>query len=245
MNAFIAEKRTDLFLLYNERNLPNAIKGAELPAKFLKFQKLVLSPHHIDELEQEGCAHHHINSSADECFSYVKDLGVGKYGVVDYVYATLGLGQYVRKRILRGASTLRDQEALNQFENELTALKTLTHMHLVKLVSSYKDPSYVGLIMTPIADEDLQTYLGRLGYLERKLTSDTERNLRKQRLSIFFGCLANALIDLHSNKIRHKDIKARGIFLKGTNVLFTDFRYRTHMGRRWLEHFEWSCIHSY
>ncbi|OCK80990.1 kinase-like protein, partial [Lepidopterella palustris CBS 459.81] len=217
MNAFIAEKRTDFFLPYNEKNLPHAIKGADMRAKFLRFQKLVLSPHHLNELEQEDSAHLHFHNSADDYFSYIKDLGLGKFGVVDHVHGTISLRQYARKRIHRGASALKDCEMLDQFEHELIALKALTHRHLVKLVSSYTDPFFVGLIMTPVADEDLHVFL------KRTLNGETERSLRKQRLRIFFGCLSSALDYLHANKIRHKDIKSRNVLVKGSKVLLTDF----------------------
>ena len=216
MSTFVSEKRTDFFLPYNERNLPNVIKGQELRSKFLKLQKLVTSPHH-NELEKEGSAHVNFHHLADDYFWYVKALGIGRFGVVDCVGGTLGLGQYARKRIHRGASALKDGEVLNQFENELIALKTLRHRHLVKLISSYTDPSYVGLIMTPVADEDLEVFL------KRKLTTDAELNLRKQLLRTFYGCLTSALIYLHSRSFRHKDIKARNVLVKGTNILFSDF----------------------
>lgn len=216
MSTFVAEKRTDFFLPYNHRNLPNAIQGQELRSKFLRLQKVVTSPHH-GELEKEGSAHIHFHHLADDQFWYINPLGVGKFGVVDFVRGNIGLGRYARKRIQRGASALKDGEVLNQFENELTALKTLRHRHLVKLISSYTDPFYVGLIMTPVADQDLEVFL------KRKLTTDTELNLRKQLLRTFYGCLTSALVYLHSKSVRHKDIKARNVLVKDTNILFSDF----------------------
>src|SRR5215469_3399780 len=107
MSAFVAEKRTDFFLPYNERNLPNAIKGQELRSKFLKLQKLVTAPRH-NELEKEGSAHINFHHLADDYFWYIKPLGIGRFGVVDDVCGTLGLSRYARKRIQRGASALKD-----------------------------------------------------------------------------------------------------------------------------------------
>ena len=216
MSTFVAEKRTDFFLPYNERNLPDAIKGYELRSKFLQLQKVVTSTHH-GELEKEGSAHINFHHLADDNFWFIKTLGIGKFAVVDFVRGRLGLGRYARKRIQRGASALKDGEALNQFEHELIALKTLRHRHLVKLISSYTDPFYVGLIMTPVADQDLEVFL------KRKLNTDTEINLRKQLLRTFYGCLTSALVYLHSKSVRYNDIKSRNVLVKGTNILFSDF----------------------
>lgn len=216
MDAFVAEKRTDVFLPYNERNLPNAIKGYDLRSKFLQLQKLVTSPHHGD-LEKEGSAHINFHHSADDYFYHINRLGMGGFGVVDYVRGTLSLDEYARKRIPRGPSALKDGEVLKQFENELIALKALRHRHLVKLISSYTDLDYVGLIMTPVADEDLEVFLNR------KLNTDKDLNVRKELLMTFYGCLTSALVYLHSKSVRHKDIKPRNVLVKDTNVLFSDF----------------------
>jgi hypothetical protein len=57
MDSFVALKRTDAFLPYNDRNLPDAIQGTEIRARFLRLQKLVLSGQRLDVLEREGGAH--------------------------------------------------------------------------------------------------------------------------------------------------------------------------------------------
>jgi Protein kinase domain len=217
MAAFIAEKRTDIFLPYNHGNLPSAIKGHDLRDKFIRLQEVVSSPQHLEDLEREGGIHKTFHHSADEYFIDTGLLGVGGFGTVDRVLGAFGLHAYARKRIHRGASALNDREVLNQFEIELKALKALRHRHLVKLVSSYTDPDYVGLIMTPVADMDLEVFL------KRKLPTDVEVHSRNQLLRMFYGCLTSALVYLHSNGIRHKDIKDRNVLIRGTNVLLSDF----------------------
>ena len=69
----------------------------------------------------------------------------------------------------------------------------------------------MGLIMSPVAEMDLSTYLKR---------ADT---LKHQELRTFFGCLARALEFLHKQNVRHKDTKPGNILVDGGKVLFTDF----------------------
>ncbi|KAL1593122.1 hypothetical protein SLS60_010729 [Paraconiothyrium brasiliense] len=217
MEDFIAMKRTDAFLPYDDRNLPDFIKGAEIRAKFLKCQRLVLSNKHLNDLEKEGSAHQNFTRNADDYFSFVKLLGQGGSGTVDHVYGTFSLKNFARKRLHRGISALQDEQALGRFENELTALKAASHRHLVKLVSSYTDPTYVGIIMRPVADEDLKSYL------RRQFASEIDMKARKQCIQTFFGCLSKALEYLHRSRIHHKDIKPQNVLVKNTEVYLTDF----------------------
>jgi serine/threonine protein kinase len=90
-------------------------------------------------------------------------------------------------------------------------LKRLKHRHVVEFVGSYTDPKYIGLIMSPIAEMDLSTYL-----------ECANATIHKE-LRTFFGCLARALEFLHRERIRHKDIKPSNILVHNGNVLFTDF----------------------
>jgi serine/threonine protein kinase len=116
-----------------------------------------------------------------------------------------------RRQLSRGKTFNKDKKVLFDFEAETSALKRLSHRHIVELVGSYTDPRWVGLIMLPVADCNLDTYLKAAGDEERS-------NIRG-----FYGCLANALLYLHANQIRHKDIKPQNVLIHGTNVLLTDF----------------------
>jgi hypothetical protein len=216
MDSFVASKRTDAFLPYSDRNLPAAIRG-DFRRKFLRVQGLVLSGQKLEDLEKEGGAHFSFHTPADEYFSRIKLLGQGGYGVVDHVWGPFTLKHLARKRILRGGSVLKDQKALSVFLNELETLKKASHRHLVKLVSSYTDPTYVGIIMRPVADEDLKAYL------KRTVSAPVELNARKQCIRTFFGCLSKALEYLHEKGIQHRDIKPQNVLVKNEQVFLTDF----------------------
>ena len=217
MDSFVSAKRTDAFLPYNDRNLPDAIKGSNVRARFLQLQELVLSGQNLEDLEKEGGAHLSFHTSADEYFSHIRLLGQGGTARVDHVWGSFTLKHFARKRIDRGRSALHDQKKLNFFLNELKILKAASHRHLVKLVSSYTDPTFVVIIMRPVADEDLKSYL------QRRLKSDVDQNARKQCIRTFFGCLTKALEYLHQNRIHHKDIKPQNVLVKSGEVYLTDF----------------------
>ncbi|KAF1938688.1 kinase-like protein, partial [Clathrospora elynae] len=217
MDSFVALKRTDAFLPYSDRNLPDAIQGADIRARFLGLQKLVLSGQKLNVLEKEGGAHFSFHTSADDYFTSLNLLGQGGTGKVDHVFGTFTLKHFARKRIHQGISALRDQKALSVFLNELEIFKKASHRHLAKMVSSYTDPTYVGIIMRPVADEDLKSYL------KKRPESDVDRNARKQCIRTFFGCLTKALEYLHANRIHHKDIKPQNILVKNAEIYLTDF----------------------
>ena len=139
-------------------------------------------------------------------------LGSGGFGEVDKVYSLISFKEYARKRVLRHSIFgSRQTENMKHFVAEIQILKRLKHRHIVQFVGSYTDPKYIGLIMSPVAEMDLTTYLQRAG------TS------KHWELRTFFGCLARALEFLHQQNIRHKDIKPGNILVHCGNVLFTDF----------------------
>jgi serine/threonine protein kinase len=139
-------------------------------------------------------------------------LGSGRFGEVDKVYSLISFKEYARKQML-WSSMFRSQETekMKQFITEIEILKRLRHRHIVKLVGSYTDLKYIGLIMSPIAEIDLTTYLQHAG------TS------KYGKLRTFFGCLAKALEFLHQQNICHKDIKPGNILVHQGNILLADF----------------------
>ena len=67
--------------------------------------------------------------------------------------------------------------------------------------------------MEPVGECHLAEYYDRARNDQDKLSL----------LRCFFGCLANALKYLHSQRIRHRDIKPQNIIVKGDLVFVTDF----------------------
>jgi serine/threonine protein kinase len=78
---------------------------------------------------------------------------------------------------------------------------------------SYTDPKFIGLLIDPVADGDLRNFLDQTPFP----MEDTPA------LRGYFGCLCSAVMYLHNEQIRHKDIKPQNILLKNHTVLITDF----------------------
>ncbi|KAK3370364.1 kinase-like domain-containing protein, partial [Podospora didyma] len=214
LDDFIKGNRSDSFLPYTESNLPDVIKGATLRSKFFRLQRVVLcNQKDVSDLEHGG-KHLHLSGPGDNYFERINMLGRGKFGVVDRVFSRQTLQQYARKVIHRGASAWLDSRMCRQFESEIQALKKLSHPHIVKLVGSYTDQDHLGLIMTPIAEMDLNEYLR---------SPSIDPVLRKRCLRAYFGCLATALAYLHQQDVRHNDIKPKNVLVKDSSVYFTDF----------------------
>jgi len=98
---------------------------------------------------------------------------------------------------------------------------------MVEFVGSYTDATYFGLIMSPVAEMDLNGYLQNF--------SPT----RAPELRTFFDCLATALGYLHTRSIRHKDIKPGNILVNHGDVLSTDFGLARDMGGCYRKHYLW------
>jgi serine/threonine protein kinase len=83
---------------------------------------------------------------------------------------------------------------------------------------SYTDPDYVGLLITPVAECDLKTFLARRPVQQFFVLQNA------------FGCLTAALQYLHEHRCRHKDIKPANILIHNESVVLTDFG----ISRDWL-----------
>ncbi|KAF2824320.1 kinase-like protein [Ophiobolus disseminans] len=127
---------------------------------------------------------------------------------------------------------------------EIDVLKKARHRHIVKLVGTYTQRPYLGLLLWPVARCDLALALECMetdglhnqssaqdpGFLEklseRDLNIEEFRDIvgvQDERIWSSFGCLTGAVAYLHENKIRHKDIKPSNILLSRDGIWITDF----------------------
>ncbi|CAN9432399.1 unnamed protein product [Alternaria alternata] len=144
-------------------------------------------------------------------------LGVGE------LLAILGKHEWsVRPRLYLVLRMINEVRAMN-----MLIIEGFKDIHFpfteVDLTSSLKSAAsrqsflrqqrYIGIIMEPVADLDLQQYL----------TRDTWTTQDYVVLRGFVGCLCSALVYLHHNKCRHKDLKPSNILIKGEQVYVADF----------------------
>lgn len=213
IDIFVAQGISDIWFPFSQRSLPEAFQSLSARLDFLEAQQAVLTK--SLDLEHENGKHRHFSNAAEVPLVKTAELGKGGYGYVDRVISTISHREYARKLIPRGRTFKKDKEVLRAFERELLNLKRLSrsHIHIVEFIGSYTDPRYVGIIMSPVADCNLKEFLTRAPL------PDEQRSF----LRTFFGCLTSALCFLHTNRIRHKDIKPQNVLVKAHQVFLTDF----------------------
>jgi hypothetical protein len=210
LDTFIDLGFSDHWFPLTEQSLPLCLRPSKR-SQFVAAQDLVMTK--SVDLEKGEKGQHCFFREYEPLPLEIKGiLGSGGFGQVDRVLSLISFREYALKRVLQStAFGGRGTECVKQFMAEIKALKRIKHRHVVEFVGSYTDPKYMGLIMSPVADMDLSTYLAR---------ADTARY---RELRTFFGCLARALEFLHKQNIRHKDIKPSNMLVHGGNVLYTDF----------------------
>jgi hypothetical protein len=120
---------------------------------------------------------------------------------------------------------------------EISILRKVRHQHIVTLIGTYTQRRYLGLLLWPVAQCDLAVMLR---FVERKnfgpepsetfdgYDMDVEElaevaGTQHCQIWSMFGCLTSAMLYLHENNIRHKDIKPSNILLSRKGIWITDF----------------------
>ena len=129
-------------------------------------------------------------------------------------------------------------------KKELNILKKLQHKHIIKLVGTYSQGPILGLLLFPVAVCDLATFFEDVETLFHPLPKDAPLPERLEKLGLrkdetlgmflqerfasttlasIIGCLASAIQYLHSQRIRHKDLKPSNVLLSKFRIWLTDF----------------------
>jgi serine/threonine protein kinase len=127
---------------------------------------------------------------------------------------------------------------------EINILKKLDHHHIIQLVGTYTQSTtrgqFLGLLLWPVAVCDLATFLEDSEAIDSDSQAiDEDRSNRLKALGLLedpdskdpiikfafsmFGCLSKAIEFLHSQRIRHKDLKPSNILLGRAKLWLTDF----------------------
>lgn len=211
MHIFVELDCWDIALPYTEHNLPKEL-SEETRGRFLMTQSVVLTK----AASIEGglnLTHANFVDSVDRHLKPLEMLGKGGFGTVLKVRSKLSGKKYARKQFDRAKTFEGDIKALKSFKNEIDNMKRLQHRHLIRYVGSYTDPKYIGIVMEPIAEMDLQNFLTKRSF------HVSEYDCIRQA----FGCLCAALIYLNEQKCRHKDIKPKNILVRQGSMYITDF----------------------
>lgn len=192
-----------------QRGLPGFI-DPQAQHEIYQNQHLILTK----SLDLENGQHCYYDVEEQRPFEVQRYIGSGSFGQIRVIESRVSYKQYalktIRRRIAFGAQS---REIMQQFNEEMGIMKRLNHQHVVHYVGSYTDRNDLGLIMSPIANCDLEAYL----------KDACKSSGRHPTLRTFFGCLATALSYLHDEGIKHRDIKPKNVLVHRANVLLADF----------------------
>ncbi|KAJ4375945.1 hypothetical protein N0V83_001224 [Neocucurbitaria cava] len=150
-------------------------------------------------------------------YRLVKNLGHGHSATVEEVVDQWTGLVYARKVFRINGSK---SERRRIFSNEIKIIRRLArHHHIVRVFATYISRRETGLILSPVASQgDLESFLQ-----DFRDGGCTESGMHT--LISAFGCLASGLLFMHTQHVRHKDIKPRNILVHQNSVIYTDFGY--------------------
>ena len=234
---------SDYLLPYHIDQLPEDETDERGPlhyaSDFLDAQKNLLSEisflprsiHDIIEPSDEKPPPHFHVIDIWKVFHEKEKLGSGRFGDVNTVKLHDIPGTFAMKRMLkpvrRDTTRTQRRSTVEQFKDELHALKECRHRHMIRLRASFTDETYFGFIMSPVAKLTLQKVLNQ--YVENNNLDHTEDKDNLKTLYHAFGCLLEALRYLHDElHIRHRDLKPSNILVHDRSVLLCDFGSAYH-----------------
>jgi len=117
------------------------------------------------------------------------------------------------RRILLARKTIRcnKQFTKEQAIEEVAHLTRLQHSHIVQVIGTYIMDTSISILLYPVADYNLAVFLERL---TPDLLGHEEWNRRKFCLRRSFGCLSNAVCYIHTNLMKHMDIKPQNVLVR-------------------------------
>ena len=127
-----------------------------------------------------------------------KQIASGSFGTVQRVRDVRTGKVYARKEQIA-------DDARDHLSREKERLAKIRHRHIVKYEKSYQRGQQLGLLLTPVADTDLEKLL-----IYYRNHPDHHSQYRPIMLRSF-GCLSHGLAHIHGRKIRHKDIKPNNL----------------------------------
>ncbi|KAF2824229.1 kinase-like protein [Ophiobolus disseminans] len=202
----ISTSITDFFDRYNTSNvaIPDPVFSTEW-LKHLHGRGILLSP--LEEFDWSGRGQH-IEYSPDEeediPLKYERTLGHSQTAVVDSVRCRRIL--LARKKITCNRR-LKKEDAIVEVEH----LQRLQHLHVVRVVGTYTFKKELAILVYPATEWDLDKYMDDLCDDAQR---GSELKLRAKSLIIFLGCLSNAIYFIHSQKVKHMDIKPKNLLVR-------------------------------
>jgi len=189
-----------------------------------------------DHLVTGGLTHWKFDRVAKAPFRIKGTLGAGGYSIVNSITWEANDEMEYAQKIYR-IPTRGSNQALYTatIQSEIAAIRKLDpEPHIVRIEYTYTELQTFVVVLSPRADEDLQSYLERQSAVlecQRDPDCDCDKHIAtykaltryREIFSKWFCCLATSLARIHCQGVRHKDIKSRNILLKDQTVLYADF----------------------
>ena len=153
-------------------------------------------------------------------FHTVSNLGHGSMGFVEEVRLQQFV-PFVRKTFsLKMGSDFRERYR-KIIHQEVHALSRLNHIHIAKVIGSYDlEPHTSTILMFPVGENDLKIFLDELSSIPFR---SSEGITKRSWLSKWVECLTSAIAYIHSQGIRHQDVKPSNMVHRGDQIYLTDF----------------------
>jgi len=148
-------------------------------------------------------------------YQLIRNLGQGGCANVEGV-RDRNTGAIFARKVIRIVGARAERKRI--FENEVKVIRRLApHHHVVRIFATYVALREVGIILTPVADR------GSLDMLFQDANDGVLPSTDWNILYNSFGCLASGLQFIHTQKVRHKDIKPHNILVHGDSLMYTGF----------------------
>ncbi|KAI8931434.1 hypothetical protein NX059_011763 [Plenodomus lindquistii] len=148
-------------------------------------------------------------------YTLIRNLGHGSCANVEEV-RDIRTGATLAKKVIKFHGSRLEMRRI--FDNELKVMHRLTrHHHIIQVFASYIGRREVGLILSPVASH---------GSLDVLIQDAVDHSISQSGLDILylsFGCLVSGLQFMHTQSIRHKDIKPHNILVHNGTLIYTDF----------------------
>lgn len=181
-------------------------------AKFAQHPDIVKDLEKYDRSQSprdQVTSHIHLLQDEKPPFEVLDSIGGGGSGIVEKVRSLPDGRICVRKTCKTPTASAR-----KAFLEEVRIMQKLQHFHVVEVLGSYSRGKSSSILLLPLADEDLEVFMENF---DREVPSQVELLVK------WTFCLVEGLRYIHSQQVKHKDIKPQNLLVHGEKILYTDF----------------------
>jgi hypothetical protein len=185
---------TNAWFPFSKPTLRQLLGSRAEETAFIEWQQDLLHSSKWPEVSQNERIHLALEDG-DDFMTSGHQFGEGAFGHVEEVTIPTSNKEIVcvRKKIQRPRRLESQRAFFAAFSCEINVMRQISHRHCVELVGSYTDQDSVGILLLPIADMDLATFLNMA-----PLSKPQSQFLRRS-----IGCVCSALNYLHKHQIRY------------------------------------------